>query len=189
MFKLLLFFWPKIGLSQREFFDYYEHRHAPLGARLTGGSVDYRRNYPIGDGRAPGEFWVITEVWHDARAGLEAQIATRGSTPVKETLNEDEAAFMDRERRLSVVVEECITHRSVAHDVSAPLEKLMRFVLVRDAEEAAAFRKQYEGHLQRGTRGFVHHIRNYPLDDPFTSPLLEVSGRRLAAVEELWRMA
>ncbi|MET0988182.1 MAG: EthD domain-containing protein [Steroidobacteraceae bacterium] len=192
MFKLLLFIWPKAELTRREFSEYYERDHAPLGARLTGGATDYRRNYPQWDERCKSNsepFGVMTEVWHEERAQFEAQIAARMSVPAKTILDNDEAKFMNRERKCSVVVDErCVSFPDRSE--LATVNKLVRFAFADDDAPPNALRQTHEARVQNARRDLapcvVHYACNYPrYDDPFTSSA-ELFGSRVAVVEEVW---
>jgi hypothetical protein len=206
MFKIIFFLWRKDGLSSEQFAEYYENRHAPLGASLSPPMTDYRRNYPKWrhDVEATlGGFDVMTEIWHDARATFEKQLKTMQVSPAKEIISEDEARFIDRGRQLFVTVDEHSSSgeaqgRGISKQAGTRLRKIVRFVRAPRDLDSAAFLAAYERQLLHEHHGelanFVDYRRNYALfDDPFsfagghhkmTKP--DESVRFFDLIEELW---
>lgn len=71
MFKLVLLLKRKPGMSPEEFRDYYETRHAVLGARMAPLARRYIRNYlhPLRSNAPAGTeppYDCITELWFDS---------------------------------------------------------------------------------------------------------------------------
>ena len=70
MIKTIAFLKRKAGLSQAQFIEYYETRHAPLILSIAPQVCDYRRNFLMPEGAilAPGaplpDFDVVTELWY-----------------------------------------------------------------------------------------------------------------------------
>ena len=68
-------------LSQEEFVDYYESRHAPLILSIAPQIRDYRRNYLhregaiLAAGARPPDFDVVTELWLDDQSAFAAAMA------------------------------------------------------------------------------------------------------------------
>ena len=68
----------KPGLSETDFVDYYENRHAPLILSIAPQIRDYRRNYLrregaiLATGARPPDFDVVTELWFDDQEAFDA---------------------------------------------------------------------------------------------------------------------
>jgi hypothetical protein len=193
-FKLLMFAWRRVELSRAEFMDYYEVRHAPLGASLTKQPVDYRRNYPCGAGDGSdglGGFTVMTEIWHESRRGFEEQLASRRRSPARELLDEDEARFMDRERKFLLVVDEVDARRGVPAELAPDCVKAIRFVPADARREDGNFRARYEEsvvpEVERAIHGLIAYRRNYArFDDTLSSQRGASALPEFDLVEEFW---
>lgn len=92
MIKLVYCIAKKPGLSDEEFFRYWQEIHGPIGARiphLRGLTQSHRLTIP-GDSRPP-DFDGIAELWFD---DIDALLAARKS-PEWKTSTDDEANFID----------------------------------------------------------------------------------------------
>jgi uncharacterized protein (TIGR02118 family) len=103
MIKLVYCISKKAGLTDDEFFRYWEDVHGPIGARIPGlrKLVQSRRLTLPGDKRRP-DYDGVAEVWFD---DLEALLAARQS-PEWEASTADEANFIDHDRVAYFVSEE-----------------------------------------------------------------------------------
>jgi uncharacterized protein (TIGR02118 family) len=92
MIKLVYCSTKKPGLSDKEFFDYWENVHGPIGARIPGlrKLVQSHRLAIPGDARPP-DFDGMAELWFDDEAAL---LAARKSLEWQVS-REDEANFID----------------------------------------------------------------------------------------------
>jgi len=156
MFKLCFFLWRRADFSHRQFADYYENNHAPLGASLSPPMPDYRRNYPEWEGgEAPSEalsFDVMTQIWHKRREDFANQLAIMTRSPAKETISTDEARFMNRDRQLFLALDERgfpapgfeTDHKQEDHGSGY---KMLRFVKAQDDLSIALFRDRYEAEI------------------------------------------
>jgi uncharacterized protein (TIGR02118 family) len=103
MVKLVYCITKKAGLSDEEFFRYWENIHGPIGARLPRlrRLVQSHRLIVPGDKHRP-DFDGLAELWFD---DVEALLAARQS-PEWEASSEDEANFIDHKRVAYFVSEE-----------------------------------------------------------------------------------
>jgi uncharacterized protein (TIGR02118 family) len=103
MIKLVYCISKKAGLTDDEFFRYWEDVHGPIGARIPGlrKLVQSRRLTLPGDKRRP-DYDSVAELWFD---DLEALLAARQS-PEWEASTADEANFIDHDRVAYFVSEE-----------------------------------------------------------------------------------
>lgn len=101
MIKLVYCITKKQGMSDERFFEYWEHVHGPLAARIPNlrRLVQSHRLIVPGD-KYPPDFDGMAELWFDDAAAL---LAARQS-PEWQAIGEDEANFID--------------HRNVAYFVS-----------------------------------------------------------------------
>jgi len=95
MIKLVYCITKKTGLTDEEFFHYWENIHAPLGARIPHlrKLVQSHRLTVPGDERRP-DYDGMAELWFDDR---EALLTARQSSEWKAS-SEDEANFIDRSK-------------------------------------------------------------------------------------------
>jgi uncharacterized protein (TIGR02118 family) len=105
MIKLVYCITKKAGLTDEEFFDYWENIHGSLGARIPGlrKLVQSRRVMVPGDKRQL-DYDAMAELWFD---DPEALLAARQSTEWKAS-TEDEANFIDHSKVGYFVSEERI---------------------------------------------------------------------------------
>jgi uncharacterized protein (TIGR02118 family) len=103
MIKLVYCISKKAGLTDDEFFRYWEDVHGPIGARIPGlrKLVQSRRLTLPGDNRRA-DYDGVAELWFD---DLEALLAARQS-PEWEASTADEANFIDHDRVAYFVSEE-----------------------------------------------------------------------------------
>lgn len=105
MIKVVYCITKKPGLSDRDFFDYWENIHAPIGARIPGlrRFVQSRRVSVPGDKHLP-SFDGMAELWfEDANALLAAR-----QSPEWAASTTDEVNFVDHTRVAYFVSEERI---------------------------------------------------------------------------------
>ena len=105
MIKIIYCITRKRGLSDQEFFDYWENIHGPIGARIPGVRrlVQSRRIAIPADKYHP-DYDGVAELWFDT---VEDLIAARESTEWKVS-TEDEANFIDASKVAYLVTEEHI---------------------------------------------------------------------------------
>src|SRR5262245_9412171 len=103
MIKLVYCITRKPGMSDEAFFDYWEHVHGPIGARIPGlrRLVQSHRIPAPGDAAAP-DYDGMAELWFD---DLPALLAARAS-PEWAASTEDEANFIDPTRTAYFLAEE-----------------------------------------------------------------------------------
>ena len=103
MIKLVYCITRKAGMTDQEFFDYWENVHGPIGAALPRlrKLVQSRRLMVPGDARRP-DYDGMAELWFDDAEGL---LAARRS-PEWKASSEDEANFIDRNKVAYFVSEE-----------------------------------------------------------------------------------
>lgn len=104
------------GLSMDEFIDYYENKHARLGAYYLqqAGAIGYKRNYvqavinPL-TGEAPeADYDVVTEVRFIDRAAWEEGMAMFADQKIQSAMIADEEFLFDRSNtRMLLVEREC----------------------------------------------------------------------------------
>ena len=103
MIKVVYCITKKPGLTDAEFFDYWQNVHGPIGARIPGLrrlAQSHSVRLP-GDAR-PGDFDGMAELWFDS---VEALLAAR-QTPEWRRSSEDEQNFIDHSRVAYFVAEE-----------------------------------------------------------------------------------
>ncbi|HZP17361.1 MAG TPA: EthD domain-containing protein [Terriglobales bacterium] len=103
MVKLVYCIAKKPGMSDEEFFDYWEQAHGRIGAHIPGlrRLVQSHRIVVPGDKRSP-DYDGMAELWFDS---VEALLAARQS-PEWEASTADEANFVDQDRTAYFVSEE-----------------------------------------------------------------------------------
>jgi len=103
MIKLVYCIRKKAGLSDEEFFRYWEKVHGPMGARIPGlrKLVQSRRLTIPGDKHRP-DYYGMAELWLD---DVKALLAARQS-PEWKTSTEDEANFLNHNQVAYFVAEE-----------------------------------------------------------------------------------
>lgn len=109
MFKMIITFKRKAGISREEFMDYYDNRHIPLARKIMPPIDVHRRNYIIndhpffavvGDNRGTDgvepPFDVISEVIYATQADAEASMRALFESPeTSRQIMEDEAHFVE----------------------------------------------------------------------------------------------
>jgi uncharacterized protein (TIGR02118 family) len=105
MIKLVYCITKKAGLTDEEFFRYWENIHAPVGARIPRlrRLVQSHRLTVPGDKYRP-DYDGMAELWFD---DVEALLAARQS-PEWKASSEDEANFIDHSKIAYIVSEEHI---------------------------------------------------------------------------------
>jgi uncharacterized protein (TIGR02118 family) len=95
MIKLVYCIAKKPGMSDEEFFHYWEHVHGPIGARIPGVRrlVQSHRVHAPGDARTA-DYDGMAELWFD---DMEALLEARRS-PEWRASSEDEEKFVDRSK-------------------------------------------------------------------------------------------
>jgi uncharacterized protein (TIGR02118 family) len=103
MIKLVYCISKKAGLSDEEFFRYWENVHGPIGARIPRQRklVQSHRVIVAGD-KHRSDYDGMAELWFD---DIEALLAARQS-PEWKASSEDEATFIDHKRVAYFVSEE-----------------------------------------------------------------------------------
>lgn len=110
MIKLVYCITKKPGLSDAEFFHYWQHVHGPIGARIPGlrRLVQSHALRVAGDARQRG-YDGMAELWFDDYAAL---LAARQSREWQES-SADEANFIDHRRVAYFISQE--------HEIGLPL--------------------------------------------------------------------
>lgn len=105
MIKLVYCITKKPGLTDEEFFIYWENVHGPIGARIPRlrKLVQSHRLTVPGDRHQP-DYDGMAELWFD---DMEALLAARQS-PEWKASTEDEANFIDHEKVANFIAEEHI---------------------------------------------------------------------------------
>jgi uncharacterized protein (TIGR02118 family) len=103
MIKLVYCITKKPGLTDEEFFHYWENVHGPIGARIPGlrKLVQSRHLTVPGDTRRP-DYDGMAELWFD---NVDALLASRRS-PEWKASGEDEKNFIDHAKAAYFVSEE-----------------------------------------------------------------------------------
>jgi uncharacterized protein (TIGR02118 family) len=111
-------------LSDAEFRQYYEEKHAPLILSIATSITDYRRSYidrasvlTGGISGNPGPEWhpdfdVITELWFKDDAAFQAARAAFTQPDNARRVAEDEEHFLDRSKKRMFFVDEALSHGS-----------------------------------------------------------------------------
>jgi uncharacterized protein (TIGR02118 family) len=106
MVKIITLIKKKEGLSDQEFYSYWEKDHGPLIARIFPGVERYIQNHAVklpGGGRA--KYDGVVEIWYkDMESWRRASDFYQGDEG--KVIIDDEAKFIDRDAMVFVVVEE-----------------------------------------------------------------------------------
>lgn len=112
MVKLIVMLKKKQGMSDADFRDYYETTHSQL-VRFMPEAKRYMRRYlvplhnPVPTPEAPpADIDVITEVWFDDRASLDAAMARVSQPEISAIFAEDEVNLFDRSMIRNFLIEE-----------------------------------------------------------------------------------
>ncbi|MGB7602526.1 MAG: EthD domain-containing protein [Candidatus Sulfotelmatobacter sp.] len=105
MIKLVYCITKKPGLTDKEFFHYWQNIHGPMGARIPHlrKLTQSHRLTLSGDSRPP-DFDGIAELWFD---DIDALLAARQS-PEWKASSDDEANFIDLNKVAYFISQECI---------------------------------------------------------------------------------
>lgn len=116
MVKLVYCITKKPGLTDEEFFDYWENIHGPIGARIphVRRLVQSHRITVFGDERGP-DYDGMAELWFDDEAAL---LAARQS-PEWKASGDDESNFVDHSKVAYFVAKE----HTIVDDGSASRSK------------------------------------------------------------------
>jgi uncharacterized protein (TIGR02118 family) len=112
--KLIALISKQPQLSAEEFRDYYEANHAPLVSRLLPMIDRYTRSYLPAEPETPGReghanFDVLTELWFESDADLEAFWKRIREPEVIAAIREDESHFLISDRTVMYTVDEAET--------------------------------------------------------------------------------
>lgn len=175
------------GMDRDAFIRRYEQGHAPLVDRLLPYHGRYRRNYVIPGSLvkldhiaqpppAP-EFDVITQIWYQDQAKLDALSRALAETGAGKELAEDEQALFDRTWMVMFATEEhetppdLLQPRPAGHE-GPPAVKQIALLRRKPGMSREDFIAYYEGNhaplamrlLQKdGKPLFARYVRNYPV--------------------------
>ena len=112
--KLIALISKQPHLSAEAFRAYYEANHAPLVSRLLPMIARYTRSYVPAEPETPGReglanFDVLTELWFESDADLEAFWKRIREPEVIAAIREDESHFLITERTVMYTVDEAGT--------------------------------------------------------------------------------
>jgi uncharacterized protein (TIGR02118 family) len=103
MIKVVYCITKKTGMTAAEFFHYWRHIHAPLGARIPGLRRFVQSHaVEVGKDARAGDFDGMAELWFE---NIEALLAARQS-PEWQASTADEANFIDHKKVAYFVSEE-----------------------------------------------------------------------------------
>jgi uncharacterized protein (TIGR02118 family) len=103
MVKLVYCIGKKPGMSEAEFFQYWEHVHGPIGARIPGlRRLVQSHRIPVPGDAKTADFDGMAELWFDDMAAL----LTARRSPEWQVSTEDEKNFIDHSRVAYFVTEE-----------------------------------------------------------------------------------
>jgi uncharacterized protein (TIGR02118 family) len=103
MIKLVYCIAKKPGLTDEEFFDYWEKIHGPIGARIPHlRRLVQSHRIPISGDSRPSDYDGVAELWFD---DLDALLAARKS-PEWKASSEDEANFIDPSKAACFISQE-----------------------------------------------------------------------------------
>lgn len=103
MIKVVYCITKKTGMTAAEFFHYWKHVHAPLGARIPGLRRFVQSHaVEVGKDARAGDFDGMAELWFE---NIEALLAARQS-PEWQASTADEANFIDHKKVAYFVSEE-----------------------------------------------------------------------------------
>lgn len=111
MHKLLLFMKRKPGMTPDAFRDYYETRHVPLCMPLMGAAAKryVRRYLDHAQSQPEPDHDVITELWFEHRAAVDAVLAMFANNATPAFIAADEENFLDRSKTRAFAVSESET--------------------------------------------------------------------------------
>ncbi|RYY25329.1 MAG: EthD family reductase [Sphingomonadales bacterium] len=107
MFKLIFLLTKKAGMSDADFFDYYETTHREFITRLPN-VANYLRRYvkPLPGAAEDRPFDAITEVWFESDATYREAMKVAMTPEFQRDVAADEEHFVDRTRTKMFTVDE-----------------------------------------------------------------------------------
>jgi hypothetical protein len=117
MVKFIFLLSRKPGLTDEQFREYYETKHAPLAVKLFPFFSDYRRNYfrrgELHDFVTPDvvevNFDVVTEMTFESEEGYKRMVDAYADPAVAKQIADDEEKFIDRTKTRAIRVYEEVT--------------------------------------------------------------------------------
>ena len=112
MFKAIVMIKRKPGMSMEEFIDYYEARHAPLGASKVPNMKRYVRHFirPYGNAvygqDAEPPYDVLTEIWFDDEADFARGMAMLTEPETAAIIGADEEKLFDKSSIRFMIMED-----------------------------------------------------------------------------------
>ncbi|MGA8224624.1 MAG: EthD domain-containing protein [Candidatus Acidiferrales bacterium] len=109
MIKIVYCVTKKTGLTDEQFFDYWENIHGPIGVRIPGlRKLVQSRRLTVAEDTRPPDFDGVAELWFDS---VEDLMAARKSHQWKAS-SADEANFIDHSRTAYFVSAEHVIFES-----------------------------------------------------------------------------
>ena len=122
MFKVMVMIKRKRGMSMQDFINYYETRHAPLGASKVPNLKRYVRHFirPYGndvysaDSEPP--YDVLTEIWFDDEADFQRGMAYLTDPETAAIVGADEEQLFEKSSIRFMIMED--------HETALPLKRM-----------------------------------------------------------------
>lgn len=206
MLKAFYFLWRRSSMSRQQFVEYYENFHCALIDSHIPPQMDFRRHFPIWQGREgelqergpAGPFDAMTAITYFDRDSFARAQHVYHSAPFNAIVTEDETQFLQREYIRLVVVDERTGHdgtwRAAPHGGGA---KVLRFVWRPAGMTAVEFRQSDSrdvSTIRQRLKGCLELRRNFLLADDaigYCTPALTEASReshvdRCDLIEEFW---
>jgi len=112
MFKVMVMIKRKLGMSMQDFIDYYETRHAPLGASKVPNLKRYVRHFirPYGNAvygaDAEPPYDVLTEIWFDDEADFNRGMAYLTDPETAAIIGADEERLFEKSSIRFMIMED-----------------------------------------------------------------------------------
>ena len=110
MIKLVMMMKRRAGMTFDEFVQYYETKHRLIGVKYNKGARRYTRRYlrklenpAFGELPDP-EYDVLTEIWYDDQAALDAGLAQITAPEAGKVIAEDSARLFDGNAKVHMFV-------------------------------------------------------------------------------------
>jgi hypothetical protein len=190
--KMIFLLKAKPGMSRDAFIERYETKHAPLALEIIPYMCEYRRTYlpqegmlsvsHVGDAAQRPEFDVVTELWFENQAALDAMFADMAGSNKGELIAEDERDQFDRSKLILMTADEYVTPAELLMPApspdAVPAVKMVCFMRRRPGMTREEFIDYYEtGHAvlaqkiltdEQGRCVFGQYRRSFPVPGTVT---------------------
>lgn len=213
MVKMIFLLTKKPGMTREAFIERYESKHAPCALDLIPYMSEYRRTYlpeegmlavsHVGPAAERPQFDVVTELWFEDQAALDAMFADMANSNKGQLIAEDEQDQFDRKKMMMMTADEYITPANRLmprpEGVDAPAVKMVCFMRRNPGLNREQFINYYEtGHAElamkiltddQGRCVFGQYRRSFPVPETvaqFGEEGAPAWGYQFDVMTEIW---